>query len=291
MDISSSSFLQRIFKRSTFFDFCFNWKLSALLLFGCGNPLDKPIKTQEQISEIVLNAKSSIDSKNYNKAIRFLEKLNNECFRDSNLDSEVTLMIANCCYQLPKKKQNLARGISACDVLIKNYPDFAIKNDVYLLKIKLYFDSLDQTATKSVESTQKIISIIDEYSERCQSDKNYVKLFQKNKHEVEKIRLKCLELEVKKRLEIGKAYLEEGQLFPALDSLTETIQASKESKIGAKFAAQAAKLILGLNEILSSNSDKSNDPSGKEIKTRNSFFSEDEKHYWKQEAGLSQDFL
>ena len=80
---------------------------------------------------------------------------------------------------------------------------------------------------------------------------------QKNKGEIEKIRLKCLELEVKKRLETGKAYLEEGQLFPALDSLTETIQASKESKVGIKFASEAAKLILELNEVLSQNSNQS----------------------------------
>ena len=112
---------------------------------------------------------------------------------------------------------------------------------------------------------------------------------QKNKGEIEKIRLKCLELEVKKRLETGKAYLEEGQLFPALDSLTETIQASKESKVGIKFAAEAAKLILGLNQILDSNSNQSatkgTNPPKKEI-NKNSFFTEDEKLYWKEQAAL-----
>ena len=290
MNISSSSFLKQVFKKHTFFNFCFNWKLFALLLFGCGNPLDKPLKKQDEISEIISNAKSSIDNKNYNKAIRFLEKLENECFRDPNLDSEVNLMIANCCHKLPKKKENLARGITACDILIKNYLDFALKNDVYLLKTKLYFDSLDQTGNKSIENIQKIISTIDEYSEKCHLDKSYAKILQKNKGEIEKIRLKCLELEVKKRLETGKAYLEEGQLFPALDSLTETIQASKESKVGIKFASEAAKLILELNEVLSQNSNQSatkrTNLSKKEIKTKNSFFTEDETNYWKKQAGL-----
>ena len=251
----------------------------TLLLTGCGSPFEKPLKTKEEIQTVFLKAEGSANRQSYSQAIRSLNQLEPECIRDPEVDKKTNLMKAQYAYKCGAKKANFVTGVKACDILINDYPDFAIENDVYMLKIKFYLENLDQTAAKSVENADKIVKFIDEYTEKCKSNKKYAEIFKKNKKEIEKIRLNCLELGVKKKLELGKGYIEEGQMVPALDSLTEAIEASRQTNTGKQMAMEAASLILGVGEAIANSQETK---SGGKSST---FFDQEEKQYWEKERG------
>lgn len=238
----------------------------ALFLSSCSNLLDKPLKNQKEVENIMISIKDKIKLGNYAQAIRLLQKLNNECLVDTALDQEVAFLTAQCSYKLPNKKENLLKGATACEILIMNYPHFSIQNDVYLLKIRLYFKYLDLSSRKSLENIEKIIKTIDDYKEKCSLKKEYIKLFERNRSEIEKIRFKCVELEIKKKLELGKSYLKNGEIFPALEKLTETISASENNNAGKEFAREAGILLLEAGGIMSK---------------EKPFFNIDEKKHWK----------
>jgi hypothetical protein len=155
-----------------------------LLIYGCTNKLS--------VTDALDKAKQQYNDKQYNKAANLLRDLDSEsAWGDHSLDT--LTLLAKSTYLASKgrdRDKNLLESIQVCDLIIAHDPIYSIKNEVYMVKIRGYFDMVNFDERRCDAMAYKVFEAVQEYLKAAKEHK-LMEIYNKHKAEIKAFLAMC----------------------------------------------------------------------------------------------------